>query len=259
MARFEGKLIKGLIGRIVIKNGKNGAVVQSRPKRKRRTEEEIKSSGVFGKSSSLGKIIRNQQQVIFSGYDGGMVNRMTRELHEVLKHAFHKENDTYHFQPGSFERLEGFNFNLQSPLANTLWVKPYGQIAGNVLRLILPETEPGTQLVFPEGTTHCMITLALTMVALHAGWERTKMVRLKVERSAGLLPAQEWTFPVPEGCLCVAGMGLAFWYEGEGYKSGYQRPGFSPAMIFSAKYRPGQFPPPVPGQWQPTRLKFPVT
>lgn len=243
---------------MVSRRGPNGQIVQSVPYGKKRTKKEKESSGIFGDASGLSKLIREDLRAVYGPYaDGRMVNRMTTENRAVLDHGFDRETKTYHFIENSFERLQGFEFNMKSPLINSLWLRPELTLQDGQVLVSLPELTPGTQLVFPSDTDFCTLRITVAMFALFAGFEwYPAYLEVEVEKRQDTIPAQQWVFDLPEGCLCTAALGLSFYVSKGNVRTVYSHAGFHPAGIFGAVFRPGDFPEPDLRYWQPMHLKL---
>ncbi|MES2454374.1 MAG: hypothetical protein V4594_02485 [Bacteroidota bacterium] len=261
MGKLDGKHLTGLIGGVVIRRGKNGPILSSRPATKRRTKAEKQSATIFGKASRLSKRIRDDLAAIYGDFkDGGMVNRLVTLNRQVLEHCFDSDTQTFEFEQDSFSRITGFEFNNKSALINYLWVSPTVVLNDGQLTINLPEINISEQLVFVGNTNACRINIAIAMLLLSAGYQRdTIHIELEIDASQLTFPAQDWSFAMPEGCLCVVGAGLQFYTIQGQYRNSYGNPPFAPAAICGAVYRPGTYDEPVDYRdWQAMGLSLPT-
>ena len=261
MGKLDGKHLTGLIGGVVVRRGKNGPILSSRPGTKRRTLAEKQAAIIFGKASKLSKKIRDDLSGIYGDFkDGGMVNRLVTLNRQVLEHCFDSETQTFDFEQDSFSRITGFELNNKSTLINYLWVNPTVALNDGQLTVNLPEINIPEQLVFPGNTTLCRVNIAVSMLLLSAGYLRdTVDIDLEIDASLATFPAQEWSFAMPEGCLCVVGTGLQFYNIQGQYRNSYGNPPFAPAAICGAVYRPGTYNEPIDYRvWQAMDLRLPT-
>ncbi|WP_256005072.1 hypothetical protein [Pedobacter deserti] len=269
MAQFKGKHLSGLMGNLVARRGRDGStILQIKASRVKQTKATKASAGVFGKASSLACDIRTQLGYLYGlDNDSGMVNRFNTPVRDVLMHCFDKETQTYSFQEDSFSRLAGFNFNIKSPLENTLWVMPEVTLEGTSLKVSIPELEIGSNLLFPDTTKLCVLRVAVSRIALYEGLTSALQTQeLIINREQGIVPAQEFTFEVPQGCLCTAAIGLLFYeVSADNVRYSYNCKEFSPAAILGAIIVPGEFVPPpvikesnrlVSNPWTSSSVKF---
>lgn len=250
MAKFDGKQLIGLIGNIVIKKGRGKTTIaQTKAENVRQTPATVEAGSIFGKASKLGKTIRTDLNVLIQDhYDGTMINRFNTVNRELLSRCYSKDTKSFTFKQDSFERLQSFEFNASSPLARSLWVKPEVTLTGNQLQLNLPEIQISDQLRFPSNANTCEIKIAVAMLVLNPALHHTNQYRsIQVSKGQGIIPARQFSFEVPDGCLCVVGMSLYFTRKYEQMQTIINDKSFNPAAICGAIITPGTFvlPPPA--------------
>jgi hypothetical protein len=249
MGKFDGKYIRGLVGNIVQRKTKDGLVIQMTPKSVRQSKDTKKAQKVFGQGSVLACAIREDLlQVIRRNYDGDMVNRFNTPVRDVLKQCVNKETGQYTFQKNSFERLEGFEFNLKSLLINNLLVKPLLSFEGSILKISLPEIQVSQELKFPGQTNFCTLTVSVSLTALHDGTSKELDPQsVDIYSNQATVPQQDFEFEVAEGgCLCVAGIGLNYYVLKDQIQMVYNSKDFNPANVCGAVITPGIFVEPPP-------------
>lgn len=248
MGKFDGKQIRGLVGNLVFRKGKDCTIIQTTPTVVKQSKDTKRSSKVFGQGSILACAIRiGIGQVTTSFYDGNMINRLNRPVREVLMKCFDKETETYTFEKDSFSRLAGVEFNIHSPLINNLWVVPQTVLEGNILKVSLPEMQLPKDLTFPVNANVCDVLVEVTTISIHDNYQRDlPEQRLEIHSAQASVPAHEFVFEVPDGCLCVAGIGLSYYQLSGGIKTVYNNKAFNPAAICGALITSGTFVPPVP-------------
>lgn len=238
MAIFDGKRLRGIVGNVVFKDGKDkkNTIVQQAPVVVRQSEKTKVASKVFGQGSILAGVIRRAMEIITREcYDSGMCNRFNKPVRDILNKCFDKETETYHFQEDSFESLIGFEFNLQSLVSNSLYVKPVVSVNDSQLQVSLPEIQVKQQLKFPVGANLCEIGVVVCFVALEQGVKQDELFQsIEIGSDATVLPAHDFTFEVPEGCLCVVGLGLNYFHKQNDIKTVKTHKTFNPANICGA-------------------------
>jgi len=245
MGKFDGKQITGLVGGLVFRKGEDKTtIVQTRAVKVRQTKATKEAGSLFGKSSKLAKAIRtNLFSIVLDGYDKKMVNRLTKLTRELLTHCYKKDTKTFTFRPDSFDRLQGFEFNLKSPTTAKLWVKPEVKLIGNQLQVHLPEMQIPDQFQFPLGTNACEIRIAVAMMVLDQSLEHEGLFQsMEVNSDQTFIAAQQFNFEVPDGCFCVAGLNLYYYTRTqEGIRSSSGEKSFHPSAICGAIITPGTF------------------
>lgn len=249
MGKFDGKHIRGLVGNIVSRKGKKGMIVQSAPGKYKQSEATKQESSLFGKGSTLASALRRELNLIISSnQDGEMVNRFNKPIKEVLRQCYDPETQKFNFMEDSFSRLAGFEFNVKSPLINSLWVSPEMHLNGNILTISLPEIEIPAQLKFPGATHTCILMAIVSFTSLeHCHRKPSAVQTMEISQSETIVPARQFDFEVPEGCLCIAGIGLKYFSINHTIRTTFNSKVFNPAGIIGALISPGTFvlPPPA--------------
>lgn len=242
MAIVKNNHISGTIGPIVHKTWRNKQVLQSQPDKPKQTEATKQSADVFGKSSSLACLIRDNLYGCFVFYDPEMINRFNTPVMDVMNHCFDKETKSFTFERDSFVRLNGFEFNALSLLVNSLFVHPVVNLENNKLTLHIPEIDIQTQLKFPVGATHCIIKVAFCLYGMEEGMDTAINHKTQeISKAQGIVSATEFSITVPEGTLAVIGLGLQYYSKSEGMNTLINNKTFEPAAICAALINPGTF------------------
>lgn len=246
MAIIRKNAVSGKIDRVSHRMWRNKHVVQSipGPGLMKQTAETKKAATLFGKASSLGAQIRRMFDsiIIMQLYDGPMIARLTKALQTILGQCFDKQNLTYTFFENSFERLKGFDFNLDSPLKDSMWLLPDSSFSEGTITVTLPELKINEEFRFPAETKKCTIHVCVKLYNLEGGyraWVEEEQT-LEVNSKQLLLEKQNFSFPVPEGCLCMVGVSLR--YYNFRYDTGlFNTKTFNPSAICGAFITPGTF------------------
>jgi hypothetical protein len=250
MAILNGKDLTGLVGTLVVRRGKGGKkIVQTKAGQYKQNKASVITSKVFGLGSSLACEIRNQlSSVTKLLHDPGMVNRFNRPIKEVLKHCYNKADNTFTYQQDSFSRIADFEFNIKSPLINFLWVKPEMTLEDNILKITIPEFTTGSQFIFPSRTNTCQVTISVTQINLNQALTKYQLYStFEINADQEHYPAREIIFDVANECLCIAGIGLAYFDRRDDIRDSYNSKLFSPANVIGAQIVPGVYiEPPAP-------------
>ncbi|WP_235884616.1 DUF1398 domain-containing protein [Pedobacter hiemivivus] len=216
MAKFDGKFLTGVIGPAVFKKYRNMQLVtgKSRLTKEKQTENTHKAATQFGIASTLAEQFRSvTTEIITDFYDGTMVYRFRTDVQKALKQAFDAQSETYHFTTNSFDRLNGFEFNADSPVMDNFFVQPEQRIEGNILTIKLPEMLVSKDMKFPAKATSCLLNIAVGMYDLTYG-NRTMCPIQSIEIPNGskdnVIPAQELSFEIEPGCLCISMFSFQF-------------------------------------------------
>jgi hypothetical protein len=244
MGKFDGKHLTGLVGPVVNRRGRNGVtIIQTAPRKFKQTKATKQASTLFALGSTLACAVRTDlRAIIRNNYDGDMINRFSKPVREVIRQCYDKETKKFNFTEDSFSRLTGAEFNIRSTLINSLWVSAEMSLDGNSVKINLPEIKIGEQLKFPVRANVCVLTVAVTLIALEPGLRTYPLLQtIEISSEQQILPVQEFTFEVPDGCLCVAGIGLEYFSLHGNIKTVMNSKTFNPAGVCGAIVTPGTF------------------
>ena len=145
----DGYLAKG-------KGGIDGKRIATDPKFQRTRE----NGSEFGSAGKAGKVLRNALRVLLqNSSDNRMVSRLTKKMVEVIQADTTSTRGQRNVIDGEAELLEGFEFNSNAQLSNTLYA-PYTPSIDRVtgtLKVNLLSFMPSTMIAAPGGTTHFKI------------------------------------------------------------------------------------------------------
>jgi hypothetical protein len=126
----------------------------------------------FGRAGKAGKALRNAlRQLLQNASDRRVVSRLTREMMRVIQTDAVNARGERLVTAGEMEFLEGFDFNINGKLGNTLYA-PFtatiNRVAGTV-DLALAPFVPAAMIAAPGGTTHFRIFAAGAEVDFETG------------------------------------------------------------------------------------------
>ena len=114
----------------------------------------------FGAAGKAGKILRDSLRVILqNSSDNRMVSRLTKRMIEVIQADITSTRGQRNVIDGEADLLEGFEFNIDAKLSNTLYA-PFTPIIDRVagtLKVTIPVFVPADMVAAPGGTTHFKI------------------------------------------------------------------------------------------------------
>ncbi len=239
MAVGNGHLISGKIGHLVNRVVDGKQVIQGRGKKPKQTEATKKSAALFGTSSSVACWIR---RILChnSDRDRTMASRMTSLTYAALRRCHNKETNGFTIRTDSFHTLDRFDFNLYSPLINSIWIKPQLKIIDNKLTITLPEIKILKHLKFPVGALFCIPILDVFLYVPAEGglWERSYELE-EIRKANGTIPLQEFTIDIPQGSICFVGISLFYYSKEHNLKKMMNNKKFSPAGICGVIVNPG--------------------
>jgi hypothetical protein len=145
----DGYLAKG-------KGGIDGNRIATDPKFQRTRE----NGNEFGSAGKAGKVLRNSLRVLLqNSSDNRMVSRLTKKMVAVIQADATSVRGQRNVIDGEAELLEGFDFNINAQLSNTLYA-PYiptiDRVAGT-LKVAIASFIPASMIAAPGGTTHFKI------------------------------------------------------------------------------------------------------
>jgi hypothetical protein len=251
MARFDGKHFRGKIGNTTYKVYRKQQVVSGKSAKTEflRTEPMDRSSNLFGKVSTLNAYIRMYMSPLFDKFhDGEMLSRLNGSTNLALNSVFNEEQLTFSFIPDTFNRLAGFEFNIQSCVADVfLAYLAVTYTEGNV-SILIPELIASKHIEFPSSSTICRIIFSRIHLDLENGYGQdpeSKYITVVKDKTLALIPPQTVEFTTDPGCLCIIGIAFHFYKEafiGEVMTNSKE---FNPVAILSAHMTDGTHVSPV--------------
>lgn len=255
MAKFDGKFIKGKVGRTVYKKYRNKQIIQEVPvfTASSHTEASKSAAKIFGKASSLAMNLRDILNPIITDFtDGQMVNRLNSEVVQILNQSKDVNTGTFTFDEYSFSRLNGFEFNQTSMVRNIFHARPELQATSSQLTISIPEIQLPKELIFPKEIGSCMFSLGLGMFDLKHGRETFSTIQtndIKYEYKPGIVPSKQFNFEIESGCLCIAVISLQFMRDTFAGKMFYNTIDFNPVAILKAFIAEGEVDPAKTKNW----------
>jgi hypothetical protein len=255
MARFDGKNFKGKIGKTSYKVYRNQQIVSGQSAKTvfLRTEPMDRSSNLFGKVSTLNSYIRNNMSALFTYFnDGEMLGRLNSSTNLAMNSVFNEKELTFSFTPDTFNRLAGFEFNINSPVADVFLAHLAVTYTEGNVSILIPELTVSRQIGFPPSSTKCMIIFLRTHYDLESGYEQeseSKYLSVVKDNTLSLIPPQTIEFTTEPGCLCIIGIGLHFYRESFIGEVMTNSKDFNPVAIASAHITDGVHVLPVNGNW----------
>lgn len=258
MARFDGKHLRGLVGPTISKVHRGKQIIQSKavtPK-SARTKGTKNAAEVFGYGSSLACAIRKAFNTVVSGFhDGDMNTRFLTEILQSLRQDLDEKTNRVILEELNFAALDGFDFNLCSPLKKSLLVKPEVTVTGNILQIELPELQLPQDLKFLKSATHCRLNC--TVVSFDLKNERMLLQEVHtadISFTDKTLAPQQWAFETEPGCLTVPVLSLGFMKHKMGGLVIINSQKFSPAAILETVFSSGEIDEAKTKKWQ--RMRF---
>jgi hypothetical protein len=246
MARRKGKWLSGVLGPLVLKVVDDQQYVSTRVAKGtlKKTEEMIKASATFGMASMLaGKIRRGFQIYIDKLQDRDSSGRLTGNVFQLLKQVRDPETQFYSFTNDTFEDLVNFDFNAHSPQKKWLLAQPEIKFEKSEVQISWPEEKVRSMVKFPAQATVCKISMAMICFRLEDGYRSYMPVsrHLFVNKEQQISQAQDFSIPVPDGCLVLLGI-FQYYYTSTGNNGRMlNHKKLSPAAICAATITPGEY------------------
>jgi hypothetical protein len=263
MARRKGNMFSGILGPIVLRivGGEQIASTRVEKGKMKKTSGMIKASETFGLGSKLGGKIR----LCFKSYtkqftDTANASRLSAIMSALLRQARDENDGLFSFDEHSFDSLSDYDFNNQSPLKKWLLVQPEINFDEGRIKISLPRVKLRTALKFPARAAVCNLTMVVTFFRLEDGYRLAAPLthELTLLKDQLMFEDLDFSFPVPDGCLCILGFFLTYLSSGGPYGVELNNKKFNPAGIVSAILTPGTFVEDESLGWFPMiDLKFP--
>lgn len=260
MARIDKKFIKGTIGPVVYKKYRKLQVMQGRPTftPESQTKGTKEAASAFGIASKLAMSIReNLYPMVTDFFDGTMVNRLNSEIIHILNQSMDRKTRKYLFNPDSFNRLNGFEFNMASPVRDNFLVQPVLSLNNQVLNIHIPEIHVPQSIKFPRVDVSCRVGLAIGFFDLNKGRMRLGDIQstdIKYNFETFAVPAIDFDFEVEPGCLCVTMLSMQYFKTTFAGSLGFNTKTFNPVAILKSFLSEG-VPDPNPAKWKKMEFK----
>ena len=241
MARFNGKNISGAVGPVTFRQTKKGGVISKRVKKVKQTKATKNSANFFGRVASFTGHIRSDMGSV-GQQDTGFMNRLNKEMLAIFLQCYNKEDKTFNFSNIYFSRLNGMDANSASPLAVWLFPLPAVSLNKNLLTVSIPEMDLPANLKFPFGASVCDLVIQPIQYDLNGGYTQRMNEKVVTIQSDHLgVIAQNYTFEVAPGTLCLIAIGLQFYKQEREKNVAMNSIDFSPAAIAFAMFNDGVF------------------
>jgi len=262
MARIKKGFTYGRIGNLTYSVRNGVQIVKSitkKPKCKK-TVPMKDSSTVFGKASNLGFYFRLSMSAAYNDFhDSSMSSRLTGLIVESFKPTLDETNQNFIFKQNSFKRLEGFEFNIKSPLQNYLFAQiMVDYTVENQVKVSIPEMKSPQEFVFPKDLQQCKFVVSQGLFDLENGFAsepKSQLFDIQKEYPKTIIPAQEFVFETKPGCLCMIAISLQFYkpsFAGDLFINTKQ---FNPSAILSAQFADGPVDITSRTNWDPMDFK----
>ncbi|SMD18323.1 hypothetical protein, partial [Pedobacter nyackensis] len=177
------------------------------------------------------------KNIVTDFYDGTMVYRFKTVVQQTMRQAMYHQTGGYHFTTNTFDKLNGFEFNADSPVNNILFVQPVQTINGNILTINLPEIHVSEDMKFPRKAGSRFLNIAVGMYDLTYGHKTicpVQTIEIPNDSKNDVIPAQELTFEIEPGCLCVSVFSFQFIQKTFSGNQIMNSKGFNPVAVFRA-------------------------
>lgn len=243
MATFDGKFIRGVAGNLTFRKQGNKQIVQVKTGKINMTAESFDAAYIFGRASTLASYIRMSTSRIIRYYDRGMIPRFTGQCNQILQLASTDKDGVFDFSQDYFSRLNGFEFHLQSPVKNHLFVQPMVNLTEEKITIDIPEIQIPKELKFPTNARYCTVVFNVSFFDFeHNQYKNLELQSFEVEQEYKTLkfPAQQLEFESVPGALAIITVGLYYSEKTFVGKVILNNNEFCPVAILKAEFCPGE-------------------
>jgi hypothetical protein len=257
MARVEGKFVSGIVGPVIFKKVGNRQLVVGKSKNEliKMKAATYDAAYIFGYASTLSSYIRNGASNVIAHYDSGMVSRLTGECNSFLQKATIDSGKTFHFDQDYLSRLNGFDFNVSSPVKRYLFAQPEVTLTEENVLITLPEMLIPRDLAFAPDAKYCTVVFEVTLFDLKNSLYRTQEAQsfeIELQRNPFALPSQQFTFQGAPGAIYIVSLALFYAEKTFAGKAVLNHKNLHPAAILKAGFCPGE--PAARNSWR--EMKF---
>ncbi|MGY4383438.1 hypothetical protein ACVWYN_000457 [Pedobacter sp. UYP24] len=216
MAKYDGKFIRGIVGKGIFRELNGQQIIQGRTEKPKinRTKATEKAATIFGVASNFSSYIRdNFNSVIRDRYDTHMCTRLSSQVLQCFRAAARPDSELFDFTPTSFNRLIGFEFNLKSQLKDIFFAQPMVHIHENQMQVVIPEMNLNEDLKFPRRAKKCKLVLGHVQFDLTNGFfNETEYAILDIENNKEnpIFPLHSTIFNLQPGCYSVLTVTVQF-------------------------------------------------
>ncbi|ETZ19251.1 hypothetical protein [Pedobacter sp. V48] len=171
------------------------------------------------------------------------ISRFTGENALLLNSALIGETQTFDFSIAAFNKLNGFEFDIDSPVRKQLFAQPRVTTTDEAIKIALPELHIPKDLKFPADGKNCVIAFQLALFDLQNYWrfaQETQSIEIKYKFKPLTIPETELNFDTQAGCLCGITVTLHYFTETFAGNLGINSNPFNPAAILKTFMIPGQ-------------------
>jgi hypothetical protein len=237
MARLGKKgVLSGLVGNLVFRNLENKQIVQSQPDDVRQTKATKESGSEFRQCSKWTKQLRLAlKPFLMNQSDSYMYRRFTGAFYNALQ-----KNTTLlkgHRTPmnADMTTLAGFEFNTNSLFKDYFLPELVVTIENqNQIKVVIPEFEPKSQVVFPKQTGQCELLLYVYTTDFDYNSPIVDAYyTMPIVQSSTLQPEVTWITPeLPQGRIVLVLAKVLFYSENRFTEKNYNKSkDFNPCQI----------------------------
>jgi len=244
MARLNGKFISGVAGPVIFKKVGNKQFVTGKCSKPQidMTEATYNAAFIFGRASTLAAYIRNKASDIIRYYDSGMISKLTGECNRIVQKTADSAFTLNTSDHDYFERLNGFEFNIESPVRSYLFAQPKVSTTEEKVVIDFPEMDIPKDLAFAPKAKCCTVAVKVLLLDLHHELLLTQDIQsfdIQLNANSYILPKQQLTFEGAAGSLCIVYLSLFYTertFAGNIILNNQQ---LSPCAILKATFCPG--------------------
>ena len=180
MARQKSIIkLDGTIGGITFYKSKDGylarekgGVSADRIKNDPAFQRTRENGSEFGRAGNAGKVLRNSiRPLLQKASDSRMVSRLTQQMVKVIQMDQTNPRGARNVIDGEAVLLDGFEFNINGKLGNTLYAPKTVDITrtSGLCQVNIPAFVPNVMIAAPGGTTHFKLITAAAAVDFENG------------------------------------------------------------------------------------------
>ncbi|MEC4050507.1 hypothetical protein OX284_013775 [Flavobacterium sp. SUN046] len=205
----------GRIGNVVFKQIGKTIIVQSSPHNIKQTIATKKSSNEFLQCSTWAKHLRNCLKPFLNDCsDTFMYKRFTSAVYNAIQQNNSLPKGERSPLNSDMSYLNGFEFNINSPLSNSLFISATISLNNqNQIQINLPEFDPKTAVNFPKNICDAELIFYIIASNMVSGKAYEEMfIRIPIHYDLDTIPETSWSSTeIPSEHLIVVCSKLFFY------------------------------------------------
>jgi hypothetical protein len=196
----------------------------------------------FGRAGKAAKLVRLAfRTLLLNAADGKVHSRLVQRIKKAQNADTDSARGERTITKGDLLLLQGFEFNIKSPLSSVFFGNYSWGIDRNagVLTVTIPPFVPGSKIVSPPGATHCRIVSGGAVIDFENGTfdndDQDHFAEVKLDKTATALINLQHSIPPNSNLPVFMLLGIEFYQDMNGTLYSMKNGGFNSLTLFKAE------------------------